>query len=398
MLKDLCYLFHLICSSSAIRMNTIPSHLIIYNSFFLSFFLPSTPAVFLSIILSIFSLTLPFLFCSLNKNVSCFSLNQTKSLNDVVFSCKANIGEEKIDTNNQNEIENDNKNENEIKHISTGGLRAVVMRGGPLDLGFHHTDSNRLKMTIEMYVSFSEKGIKSSGGLKDDNLFLMIRTLGGSESSSSSPIKKSLEGSSSLLESLTSTGIMWSLSADKNGCLIFNMGNNLKSTSNPATSTTTSANSMKNMIKSGPKCVSFEDVITIDDEDEDRVTPTWSHVVAVIDSSSNYENDNTDKWPTTSSVTLYINCEKVAQGDVTVPVMKEEDLSVPGVLYVCPCLPGGSRMTELRMVRTCMLTYVCYKMLLWFIDTSYLPILMYFILRFYSNLQLFLNVIDVHVV
>ena len=273
-------------------------------------------------------------------------------LNDIVFSCKANNEEEKIDTENQNENENDSKNEskndsnNENKYISTGGLRAVVMRGGPLDLGFHHTDSNRLKMTIEMYVSFSEKGIKASGGLKDDNLFLMIRTLGGTESSSSSPIKKSLEGSSSLLESLTSTGIMWSLSVDKNGCLIFNIGHNLKSTSN------TTTNTMKNIIKSGPKCVSFEDVITIDDEDEDRVTPTWSHVVAVIDSSSNYENDNADKWPTTSSVTLYVNCEKVAQGDVTVPLMKEEDLAVPGVLYVCPCLPGGSRMTELRMVRT----------------------------------------------
>ena len=336
MLEDLCFLLYLMCTSSAIRMTTIPS-------FFLSFLI----------------LPLLFIFSTLNLNVFFFFSYQTKLLNDVVFSCKANNEEEKIDTDNQNENENDNETKketkNEMKYISTGGLRAVVMRGGPLDLGFHHTDSNRLKMTIEMYVSFSEKGIEVSGGLKDDNLFLMIRTLGGTESSSSSPIKESLEGSSSLLESLTSKGIMWSLSVDKKGSLIFNMGN-IKSTSNPPTATSTNTNTMKNMVKSGPKCVSFEDVITIDDEDEDRVTPTWSHVVAVVDSSSNYENDNTDKWPTTSSVTLYVNCEKVAQGDVIVPVMKEEDLSVPGVLYVCPCLPGGSRMTELRMVRTCMLT------------------------------------------
>lgn len=260
-----------------------------------------------------------------------------KLLNDVVFSCKQINEEEK------NEDKNDDKNEskNDMKYISTGGMRAIVTRGGPLDLGFHHTDSNRLKMTIEMYVSFSEKGIKLSG-IKDENMFLMIRTLGCTESSSSSsPKKNSMESSSSLLESFTAPGVMWSLSVDKNGSLIFSMGNNLKSPSN----------SMNNAVKSASKCVSFEDIISLDDDDEDRITPTWSHIVAVVDSSSNYENENTDNWPLKSSITLYVNGEKVAQDDVDVPALKEEELSVQGMLYVCPCLPGGTRITELRMVR-----------------------------------------------
>lgn len=248
-----------------------------------------------------------------------------KLLNDVVFSCKPISEEDK----------------NEIKYVSTGGMRAVVTRGGPLDLAFHHTDSNRLKMTIEMYVSFSEKGIKLSG-IKNENMFLMIRTLGCTESrSSSSPVKNSIVSPSSLLESFTASDVMWSLCVDKDGSLIFSMGNNLKSPSN----------SMKNTVKSGPKCVSFEDIISLDDEDEDRITPTWSHIVAVVDSSSNYENDSTDNWPLKSSITLYVNGEKVAQDDVDVPVLKEEELSVQGVLYVCPCLPGGTRITEIRMVR-----------------------------------------------
>ena len=266
-----------------------------------------------------------------------------------MFSCKPTNEEVKNEDKNddkhddQNESKNDNKNENkkEMKYISTGGMRAIVTRGGPLDLAFYHTDSNRLKMTIEMYVSFSEKGIKQTG-IKDENMFLMIRTLGCTESSSSSnPKKNSMESPSSLLESFTASGVMWSLSVDKNGSLLFSMGNNLKSPSN----------SMKNTVKSGPKCVSFEDIISLDDEDEDRITPTWSHIVAVVDSSSNYENENTDNWPLKSSVTLYVNGEKVAQDDIDVPVMKEEELSVQGVLYVCPCLPGGTRITELRMVR-----------------------------------------------
>ena len=176
----------------------------------------------------------------LNIKPIIIALNQVKLLNDVVFSCKPRNEEEKYEdkdddkNDDQNESKNDNKNENknDMKYISTGGMRAIVTRGGPLDLAFHHTDSNRLKMTIEMYVSFSEKGIKQTG-IKNENMFLMIRTLGCTESSSSSSPKKNfMESPSSLLESFTASGVMWSLSVDENGCLVFNMGNSLKSPSN----------------------------------------------------------------------------------------------------------------------------------------------------------------------
>ena len=41
--------------------------------------------------------------------------------------------------------------------VSTGGMRTVVTRGGSLDLGFYHTDPNRCKMTLEMYVNIGRK-------------------------------------------------------------------------------------------------------------------------------------------------------------------------------------------------------------------------------------------------
>ena len=92
------------------------------------------------------------------------------------------------------------------------------------------------------------------------------------------------------------------------------------------------------------------DAVTSDGE-EDRSACVWTHIVAVVDSSSNYEQESLQKGPSSASVTLFINSEKAASGSVQVPPLKESDLAAPGVLYVCPCVPAGSRVTELRVVR-----------------------------------------------
>ena len=218
---------------------------------------------------------------------------------------------------------------------STAGMRAVVTRGGSLDLGFHHTDPHRLKMTVEMYVSFNIKG--GMAAFQGESLCLMMRTLG---SSGSDPGSKLLSGTRTLLESLRMHGVMWSMFVDKEGCLCWSMGSPGKGGVKGTEST----------LRSPPGSVSLIDAVTSDGE-EDRSACVWTHIVAVVDSSSNYEQESLQKGPSSASVTLFINSEKAASGSVQVPPLKESDLAAPGVLYVCPCVPAGSRVTELRVVR-----------------------------------------------
>ena len=219
---------------------------------------------------------------------------------------------------------------------STAGMRAVVTRGGSLDLGFHHTDPHRLKMTVEMYVSFNIKG--GMAAFQGESLCLMMRTLGSSESD---PGSKLLSGTRTLLESLRMRGVMWSMFVDKEGCLCWSMGGSPGKGGVKSTEST---------LRSSPGSVCLVDAVTSDGE-EDRSACVWTHIVAVVDSSSNYEQESLQKGPSSASVTLFINSEKAASGSVQVPPLKESDLAAPGVLYVCPCVPAGSRVTELRVVR-----------------------------------------------
>jgi hypothetical protein len=223
---------------------------------------------------------------------------------------------------------------------STGGMRAVVTRGGPLDLGFHHADPHRLKMTVEMYVSFNIKG--GMAAFQGDSLCLMMRALGSTESG---PVSKLLSGTRTTLESLRVHGVVWSMYVDKEGCLCWTMGGSPGKGGVKGT---------ENTVRSPPGSVCLADAVTSDGE-EDRSACVWTHVVAVVDSSSNYEQETSQKGPSTASVTLYINSERAAGGTVQVPPLKDSDLAAPGVLYVCPCLPAGSRMTELRVVRSSLL-------------------------------------------
>jgi hypothetical protein len=233
---------------------------------------------------------------------------------------------------------------------STGGMRALVTRGGPLDLGFHHTDPHRLKMTVEMYVSFNIKGGVAS--FQGDSLCLMMRTLGSSESG---PGSKPQSGTRTTLESLRVHGVVWSMFVDKEGCLCWTMGGSPGKGGVKGTEST---------VRSPPGSVCLVDAVTSDGE-EDRSACVWTHIVAVVDSSSNYEQETSQKGPSTASVTLYINSEKAAGGTVQVPPLKDSDLAAPGVLYICPCLPAGSRMTELRMVRH---TFILFSSVLLYFD------------------------------
>ena len=248
------------------------------------------------------------------------------------------------------------------KIVSTGGMRSVLTRGGPLDLGFHHTDPNRLKMTIEMYVSFS---LKHATKLENGEYHcLAMRTLGPAGTgvkTLSNPLKppgkasnlmlnnsKDLkdEKSSSLLESLAAPGVVWSLCVDWVGALHWVVGDVLGGKKTSDSSIPPSS------IKSSAGAVRLDDSMIMGEEKEEeegRVTQ-WTHIVAVIDSTT---GEDTHTVPTQGMVTLYVNCESVASGIVQLPQVKEGLLGPNGMLYVGPCLPVGSRLTELRVVRTC---------------------------------------------
>ena len=254
------------------------------------------------------------------------------------------------------------------KIVSTGGMRSVLTRGGPLDLGFHHTDPNRLKMTIEMYVSFS---LKHATKLENGEYHcLAMRTLGPAGTgvkTLSNPLKppgkasnlmlnnsKDLkdEKSSSLLESLAAPGVVWSLCVDWVGALHWVVGDVLGGLGGLGGKKTSDSSIPQSSIKSSAGAVRLDDSMIMGEEKEEeegRVTQ-WTHIVAVIDSTT---GEDTHTVPTQGMVTLYVNCESVASGIVQLPQVKEGLLGPNGMLYVGPCLPVGSRLTELRVVRTC---------------------------------------------
>ena len=238
-----------------------------------------------------------------------------------------------------------------ISSVSTAGMRTGITRGGSLDIGFYHRDTNRLKLTIELFVNFNKKsGLKSVG----DIMCLMMRTMGSKESDPSSGPRISPKklNPSSLLESFCSSGVIWSLCVDKEGSLIWTMGGI------PGIGKTDKEHSLRSAVGIVP----LEGVISPGDENGDEngghgpdggQSGTWTHIAAVVDctSSSFSETEYLDSIPTSCTVTLYVNSEKVASGVIQVPGKKESELALPGVLYIGPCLPAGSRLTETRVVR-----------------------------------------------
>jgi hypothetical protein len=97
--------------------------------------------------------------------------------------------------------------------ISTGGMRATVLRGGPLDIGVYHTDMNRSKFTVEMYCCFDVSDRK-------DNQCLVMRTLGipyKTEKMGDVLEDKVFKDTNSFIESLYADGVVWSLCVDIEG-------------------------------------------------------------------------------------------------------------------------------------------------------------------------------------
>ena len=237
-------------------------------------------------------------------------------------------------------------------------MRTGVTRGGSLDIGFYHRDTNRLKMTIELFVNFNQKSGKTVGEI----MCLMMRTMGSKESSKESDPSSGPRTSpkkinpSSLLESFCASGVMWSLCVDKEGSLIWTMGNI------PVIGKVDKEHSVRSEVGMIP----LEGVISQTDQDGDENGDqgqggTWTHIAAVVDctSTSFSETEYLDAVPNSCTVTLYVNSEKVASGVVLVPVKKEPELALPGILYIGPCLPAGSRLTETRVVRCTSIFIVC---------------------------------------
>jgi hypothetical protein len=100
--------------------------------------------------------------------------------------------------------------------ISTGGMRATVPRGGPLDIGLYHTDMNRSKLTVEMYFYFDVSDRK-------DNHCLAMRTLGLLYETEKPKLTggiledKVFKDTNSFIESLYGDGVVWSLCVDIEG-------------------------------------------------------------------------------------------------------------------------------------------------------------------------------------
>ena len=288
--------------------------------------------------------------------------------------------------------------------ISTGGMRTVLTRGGSLDLGFYHTDPNRCKMTLEMYVNIGRKyGTKNE---KQDNICLAMRCLGGKkdEIKGRNNVQKTISNTSSLLESLKSTGVVWSLSVDYQGALSFIIGNE---------NNDENKNENKNIIKSSLGSINLNnfdnskndnnenDDQNNDNENEDdnenendnndmnRASASWYHIVLVIDSTSNFNNIENDipniknnNNATRASVSLFVNSERVAIGEISVPPINEDILALPGCLYIGPCLPVGSRITELRVVR--------YSFLFFSIFVSIFGLILFLFSIFYFYFYLFI--------
>ena len=278
--------------------------------------------------------------------------------------------------------------------ISTGGMRTVLTRGGSLDLGFYHTDPNRCKMTLEMYVNIGRKyGTKNE---KQDNICLAMRCLGGKkdEIKGRNNVQKTISNTSSLLESLKSTGVVWSLSVDYQGALSFIIGNK---NNDENKNENENENENENIIKSSVGSINLNnfdnskndnnenDDQNNDNENEDdnenendnndmnRASASWYHIVLVIDSTSNFNNIENDisniknnNNATRASVSLFVNSERVAIGEISVPPINEDILALPGCLYIGPCLPVGSRITELRVVRYSLLSFFHFRFNFWF--------------------------------
>lgn len=196
---------------------------------------------------------------------------KVKSLNDVVF-------------HQEREAANDDE-----KTAVSCGLRAIVSRGGPLDIGMFHTDPNRSRMSLEMWVCRSEK----------DRV----------------PVEATLVSRRLVSPSSGGTGApIWTLFVSPSGelCFLFN--------SLPERVLRTGEGS----VNMGPS--------------EDVPAALWSHIALTVDTSHS----------TTAHVSLFINGDLMAESmTMALPELPESELART-VMFVGPDLSSW-RLTEFRI-------------------------------------------------
>lgn len=211
--------------------------------------------------------------------------SKVKSLYDVIFV--------------ENVINNHSVNNNPCN-----GMRVVVGRGGPLDIGLYHSDIYRSKVTIELNVYFDDMGDQN---IRPSNSELLSRQTTDSDGNNSK---------------------IWSISADNFGALHFSFSPNHENRNEDNT-----ISSPQNMICMG---LTDSDVVS------------WTHIAIIIDSSDILiDSKSSSIYSSFANVTIYINGEIINQEKLSIPEFSESRLASTNI-FVGPDLAANWRLTELR--------------------------------------------------
>jgi hypothetical protein len=211
--------------------------------------------------------------------------SKVKSLCDVIFV--------------ENVMKNHSGNSNPCN-----GMRVVVGRGGPLDVGLFHSDICRSKVTIELNVYFDDMGDQNIRPLNSE---LLTRQTTDSDGNNFK---------------------IWSIFADKFGALHFSF-----SPKHEDRNMDNTVSSPQNMISMGP---TETDVVS------------WTHIAVIIDSSDDsIDCTSSSIYSSFAKVTIYINGEIITQEKLSIPEVCESRLTSTNI-FVGPDLPANWRLTELR--------------------------------------------------
>lgn len=184
------------------------------------------------------------------------------------------------------------------------GLRTVVLRGGPLDIGMYHTEPERNKMTIELSVYFA--GDESPPSAAAD-AFCLVQRISGLPPQSPGGAAEHAQ-----------MGALWSVFVTADGALCWAFGG----MRDPSAA----------VVKTAPNSVNLGSA-------KDGGGPGWTHVAITVDSGGSSG---------LATVLLYINGERAAKADkISLPAFPEQHLAST-TIYVGPGLGSGWRLTELR--------------------------------------------------
>ena len=191
-------------------------------------------------------------------------------------------------------------------HQSLNGLRTLVKRGTHFDIGMHHNDQDRCKMTIEFSISF--RGSELMG-----DTCLLQRVLGF-------PIEP--KGQQTRQPGVS----LWDLCVDKDSYLVWSCGQ-----------------TPEKSFKSSRPLPNFNLATTAESESKSPTDSSWVNVAVVVNSSGDSEGAS-------GIVSLYANGEQIGTtpNAIEFPTHKEADLA-DSTLYVAPGMGPGWRFTELRI-------------------------------------------------